>query len=94
MEDRRMNANCHGSGLRRRPTGATAQVAVARFRLLSGIALAIVACPARVSEAVLTWLDRLHRRRTLDRLSDHTLKDIGLSRAAADREARRPFWRE
>jgi uncharacterized protein YjiS (DUF1127 family) len=89
-----MSANCHGSGLRQRPTGAAAQVAVARVPLLSGIALAIVACPIRASETVLTWLDRVHRRRTLDRLSDHTLKDIGLSRADADREARRPFWRD
>jgi uncharacterized protein YjiS (DUF1127 family) len=89
-----MSVNDHRSVLRRQPTGAAAQAAVARFPLLSGIALAIVASPIRASETVLTWLDRVHRRRTLDRLSDHTLKDIGLSRAGADCEARRPFWRD
>ncbi|MEL6477203.1 MAG: DUF1127 domain-containing protein [Pseudomonadota bacterium] len=31
-------------------------------------------------------------RRRLARLSDHELADIGLNRAAALREASRPFW--
>jgi uncharacterized protein YjiS (DUF1127 family) len=52
----------------------------------------------------LGWLlreltDRLHRWRMLSReryllqtLSDGMLKDIGISRLEAEREARRPFW--
>lgn len=44
----------------------------------------------------LAWLDRaLERRRSrlaLRELDDHFLKDIGISRADAEREARRPFW--
>lgn len=32
------------------------------------------------------------QRRELRRISDHLLKDIGLSRVDADREAARPFW--
>ncbi len=36
---------------------------------------------------------RIHsERRALMALSDHTLKDIGLSRADAYREANRPWW--
>lgn len=46
-----------------------------------------------------TWRERLYRwhqlsreRNTLRHLSDHMLKDIGLSREAVRRESRRPFW--
>ncbi|MEB8385869.1 DUF1127 domain-containing protein [Rhodobacteraceae bacterium KMM 6894] len=36
---------------------------------------------------------RLHRsRRALTGLSDAALLDVGLTRAEADTEARRPFW--
>jgi uncharacterized protein YjiS (DUF1127 family) len=44
----------------------------------------------------LAWLDeRLERRasrRALLELSDYQLKDIGVTRAQAVGEARRPFW--
>jgi|GEM_PF-1029355 uncharacterized protein YjiS (DUF1127 family) len=46
--------------------------------------------------AGVSWLERqLERRRSriaLMELSDELLKDIGLSRADAHREAARPFW--
>ncbi|MGR2739612.1 DUF1127 domain-containing protein [Billgrantia sp. Q4P2] len=36
---------------------------------------------------------QLRRERTqLQELSDHQLRDIGLTRQQANREARRPFW--
>ena len=36
---------------------------------------------------------RRHRSRTLlASLDDHMLKDIGLTRADAEREAQKPFW--
>ena len=38
------------------------------------------------------WRQLRHERRQLWSLSDTTLKDIGLSRADVEREARRPFW--
>jgi uncharacterized protein YjiS (DUF1127 family) len=38
------------------------------------------------------WL-RLTTRRALLRLTDEQLKDVGLSRAQAMREALQPFWR-
>lgn len=49
--------------------------------------------PLRGADLLLTWLERRRERRLLDRVSDHLLKDIGLSRAEVDREARKAFWR-
>jgi uncharacterized protein YjiS (DUF1127 family) len=40
------------------------------------------------------WAERTRQRRALALLSDHNLRDIGLTRAETLREARRPFWRE
>lgn len=41
-----------------------------------------------------TWAERRLERRALLRLSDAMLKDIGLGRGDAFREAAKPFWRE
>ncbi len=41
-----------------------------------------------------TWRDRARGRHLLRRMSDRQLEDIGLTRFDADREARKPFWRE
>ena len=38
------------------------------------------------------WLQRAAQRRALAELDDHRLWDIGVTRRAAAREARRPFW--
>ena len=38
------------------------------------------------------WLRRAAQRRALAALDDHRLRDIGVTREAAAREARRPFW--
>jgi uncharacterized protein YjiS (DUF1127 family) len=45
------------------------------------------------AEVVLTWLERTRQRRHLGQLSDHMLKDIGLSRADVESETAKPFWR-
>jgi uncharacterized protein YjiS (DUF1127 family) len=37
-------------------------------------------------------LERRRSRRLLMELTDYQLKDIGISRSEAFREARRPFW--
>lgn len=37
--------------------------------------------------------DRWNQRQALGRLSDHQLRDIGVSRADVDEEVRKPFWR-
>ena len=51
---------------------------------------------ARTLLRYVTWLEaKLERKRTrraLSELSDYELKDIGLSRCDAEREARRRFW--
>ena len=39
------------------------------------------------------WLRRSRTRPKLWTLSDHELRDLGLERCAADREALKPFWR-
>jgi uncharacterized protein YjiS (DUF1127 family) len=43
---------------------------------------------------LLRWQEVARQRRALLASSDDMLKDIGISRAEAEREARRPFWSE
>jgi uncharacterized protein YjiS (DUF1127 family) len=38
------------------------------------------------------WYQRYTQRRDLRQLDDHLLADIGISRAAAEVESRKPFW--
>jgi uncharacterized protein YjiS (DUF1127 family) len=45
-----------------------------------------------VAVQVMTWETRYRTRKSLRDLDDHVLKDIGLSRAEAQKEAARPFW--
>lgn len=42
---------------------------------------------------VLAWSERHRMRRGLAALSDHALRDIGLSRDDVMSEAEKPFWR-
>jgi uncharacterized protein YjiS (DUF1127 family) len=42
---------------------------------------------------LLTWQQRARDRQQLQSLSDHMLRDIGLSRADVFLEASKPFWR-
>ena len=44
-------------------------------------------------ERVLLWQERIVERRRLQTMSDHELRDIGVSRADIEVEARKPFWR-
>ncbi|GAB4349184.1 MAG: hypothetical protein Kow006_10560 [Gammaproteobacteria bacterium] len=39
------------------------------------------------------WQERANQRHRLLELDDRLLKDIGISRAEAEREARKPFWK-
>jgi uncharacterized protein YjiS (DUF1127 family) len=43
---------------------------------------------------LLLWHELARQRRTLRTLDDRMLKDIGITRAEAEREATRPFWRD
>ena len=47
---------------------------------------------ARSVSLLLVWIERSRQRRALDELDDHLLRDIGLTRYEARREATRPFW--
>ena len=39
------------------------------------------------------WIERARQRQALASLSDHELRDIGITRVDAAREADKPFWR-
>lgn len=47
----------------------------------------------RAIEVALLWTERARQRQQLLELSDHMLRDIGLTRADAWAEADKPFWR-
>ena len=48
---------------------------------------------ARMVDTLALWRERAHQRRVLLTLDDHLLSDIGMTRAEAEVEAARPFWR-
>jgi len=39
------------------------------------------------------WIERTRQREALAQLDDHTLRDIGITRFDALREAEKPFWK-
>lgn len=47
----------------------------------------------RMLDGLLTWHERWRQRRALAGLTDHMLRDIGLSRADVAMELDKPFWR-
>jgi uncharacterized protein YjiS (DUF1127 family) len=47
---------------------------------------------ARAADRLLTWQERARQRRQLEGLSDHMLRDIGLTRADVMAEATKRFW--
>jgi uncharacterized protein YjiS (DUF1127 family) len=46
----------------------------------------------RAAQRVLTWHERARQRRALECLSDHMLRDIGLTRTDVLAEATKRFW--
>ena len=67
------------------PLGYAAEVGASRAENRSPLEL----CRAML----LTWIARARERNALGDLDDRLLDDIGVSRAAAEREGREPFWR-
>ena len=69
-----------------------------RYRMAEGHAFEVSASKAKISLAAsaLTWLhtvlDRRRTRLALLEMNDEQLKDIGISRADAYREAHIPLW--
>jgi len=47
----------------------------------------------RLADVVATWERRARERKTLSEMPDQLLKDIGITRLDAHREAEKPFWR-
>ncbi|EPX76190.1 DUF1127 domain-containing protein [Salipiger mucosus] len=46
----------------------------------------------RLAVVLARWSERSRTRRALVKLDDHLLRDVGLERDAALKEARRMFW--
>jgi uncharacterized protein YjiS (DUF1127 family) len=69
-------------------TPAASAGRVAPIEYASGARRAIGA----IVEGLLLWHDRAAERHALRNLDDLALKDMGLSRADVEREARKPFW--
>ena len=47
----------------------------------------------RAADLLATWEQRARERRHLAEMSDHMLKDLGISRADAQHESAKPVWR-
>ena len=47
-----------------------------------------------LARLIATWRTRMSARRALARLDEHMLRDIGLDRLTANREASRRFWQD
>jgi uncharacterized protein YjiS (DUF1127 family) len=47
----------------------------------------------RAVDLLLIWHQRARQRRQLQTLSDHMLRDLGLTRADVLAESSKPFWR-
>lgn len=48
--------------------------------------------PVNVLKTLYTWQRRSDERRQLSELSDHMLRDMGITRREARREATKGFW--
>jgi uncharacterized protein YjiS (DUF1127 family) len=57
-------------------------------RRVGGLALSL----RRAVDMLLIWHERARQRRQLECLSDHMLRDIGLTRADVLAEATKQFW--
>jgi len=59
----------------------------------SSVPAAVSAFLVGLFDTVLTWRDRSRERHQLLTLDDRLLADIGIDRADAVQEAKKPFWR-
>ncbi len=62
-------------------------------RALDGIVAGLSRLPRTLVETLLTWQRRADERDRLATLEPRLLADMGISEAAAAREAAIPFWR-
>lgn len=73
-------------------TAAFADTLPARWTALDTPAAPAAGWLDAAASLVGRWFDAARSRQTLDQLDDHLLKDIGLTRAEARREADKFFW--
>jgi uncharacterized protein YjiS (DUF1127 family) len=71
---------------------AHASIPARDARIAPGLWRAARSWAARALIRLMRWHETARERRALLALSDHMLKDIGITRAEAEREASRPFW--
>lgn len=71
---------------------AFADTLPARWAALSIPGAPIRSLTEQLSRAVSRWIVSSRSRQTLEGLDEHLLKDIGLTRAEAQREADKFFW--
>ena len=62
-------------------------------RVLEGLIAELSRLPRTLVETLLTWQRRVAERDRLATLDPRLLSDMGISEAAAAREAAIPFWR-
>ena len=74
-----------------RTTGTSPVTLMAPVRVLAAI---VVRPLLWTLDRLMTANDRWRQRQALLRLDDHLLKDIGITRADAEGEGAKPFWRE
>jgi uncharacterized protein YjiS (DUF1127 family) len=58
-----------------------------------GIARAPMPLIKALAQAIVRWR-RQRQRTSLAQLDDRMLRDMGISRLEAERESRKPFWRD
>jgi len=85
-----MSLSCPDTNTAERSFGATARL----FRPFARFGAAIVGSYLRISDTTAMWRSRLRQRQALQELSDHVLKDIGISRCDVFRESTKYFWHE
>ena len=85
-----MSVSCPDTNTPQRIFGSTGRL----FRPFVRFSAAIANRYLRISEAASMWQARLRQRRELQELSDHVLKDIGMSRCDVFRESTKYFWHE
>ena len=63
-------------------------------RIAATRAADFMAALRHIPHIVSVWFTRIESRRSLSTMSDHILRDIGLSRGDVERELLEPFWRK
>ena len=60
--------------------------------LSGGFAVALLQAPAALFDRLSAWQHQAEERAHLLSLTDHQLRDMGLTRDAVEDMARKPFW--